>query len=129
MDIAKTKEYYSDYGRKDVCTCAYCQNLVDEIKTAYPELTEFLASFGVNIERPFEAMLPYEINDETYFEYPGVQYLICGNSEDFVEKTIGDVDVFITTSHPTPTYKWEYFIIECFPVRVRIRSDKYNFKE
>ena len=54
MDVTKTKEYYSDYWRKDACTCVYCQNLADEIKAAYPELTEFLASFGVNIERPFE---------------------------------------------------------------------------
>ncbi|SEM61648.1 hypothetical protein SAMN04487770_1534 [Butyrivibrio sp. ob235] len=50
MDIAKTKEYYSEYGREDVCTCAYCHNLVDEIKAAYPELTEFLPDFDRRVE-------------------------------------------------------------------------------
>lgn len=126
MDLEKTKIYYDEYSGDDACDCDYCQNYIDEIKNTYPELSDYLNSIGVDIEKPFEAMLPYKIDDET-FEYPGVQYLICGNSEGFEGNKIENVDVFVTTSHPGATYKGEYFIIECYPIRLKIRSDKYSF--
>lgn len=40
----------------DLCSCAYCQNYVKEIKTAYPELAVYLDQLGVDIEKTFEAM-------------------------------------------------------------------------
>ena len=87
MDIEKTKSYYANFTREHVCKCDYCQNLIDEIKGAYPEVSEYLSSLGVNIERPFEVFLPVETEDG-YMDYYEVQYLIIGNSEGFQETEI-----------------------------------------
>ena len=38
MNIDKTKEYYSTLKRDNICSCVYCQNLIDEIKQTYPRL-------------------------------------------------------------------------------------------
>ena len=124
----KTKEYYANYRREGTCSCVYCQNYIDEVKAAYPVVAEYLATLGVNIERPFEAMLPYEVEDEKW-EYAGVQYLIVGNADGFEETKIGDVEIFVTTSHPSATYEGEYFVIEISPIRVKCRRDKYQFEE
>ena len=85
MDIEKTKEYYVEMKREDICDCIYCQNLIDEVKQAYPDVAAYLLSFGVNIERPFEVFLPIEDHDNGYMDYPIVQYLMVGNSSDFKE--------------------------------------------
>ena len=79
-------------------------------------------------ERPFEAMLPYEVENEKW-EYAGVQYLIAGNADGFEETKIGDVEIFVTPSHPSATYEGEYFVIEISPMRVKCRKDKYQFEE
>ena len=127
MDIEKTKEYYAGMRREDCCTCAYCQNYIDEVKAAYPELDAYLQSLGVDIERPFELFIPLEEDDGQNFLFYGVQYLICGTSDSSVEKEIGDNVIQITTDHPTPTYEGECFIIDCAPIKVKIRRDKYDF--
>jgi hypothetical protein len=61
MDIERTKAYYAEIKREDICACDYCQNLIDEIKQAYPNVAQYLLSLGVNIERPFEVFLPIGI--------------------------------------------------------------------
>ncbi len=97
MDIEKTRAYYINYSRKDTCQCEYCQNLIDEIRAAYPELSLFLDSIGVDIERPFEASLPYEYKKGIWI-FPFVQYLVAGNTDGFKETTIKDITVGICTS-------------------------------
>ena len=56
MDTKKTKSYYKKLSQHDLCDCAYCQNYAHEIRTTYPELTEYLSLLGVDIEKPFETM-------------------------------------------------------------------------
>lgn len=68
MDIEATKAYYAGMSRSSICSCDYCQNLVDEIKSAYPEVAEYLLGLGVDIEHPFEVFLPIE-NDDGYMDY------------------------------------------------------------
>lgn len=126
MDIEKTEEYYADKTRESVCSCPYCQNLVDEIRQAYPEFAEYLSAFGVNIEVPFEVMLPLDPVDGC-MDYLGVQYLICGDSSGFENTKIGDIDVSVTDHHPDAKYKGEYFIIEAGTFHIRCRYDKYSF--
>ena len=127
MDIEKTREYYLIYNRKDTCQCEYCQNLIDEIRAAYPELALFLDSIGVDIERPFEASMPYEYKKRIWnFTY--VQYLVVGNTDGFQETKIKDITVGICTCHPSATYNEEHFIIEFGPVFVNVLKDKYRFE-
>lgn len=128
MDIERTKAYYAGLKREDICECIYCQNLIDEIKSAYPDLAEYLLSLGVNIERPFEALLPDDpVNG--YMDYPIVQYLIAGNPDDFKETTIGDIKIGISESHPTAIYEGEHFIIDAGEFHIKCRYDKYDFNE
>ena len=127
MDIEKTRSYYANFTRDDVCKCDYCQNLIDEIKGAYPEVAEYLSALGVDIERPFEVFLPVETADG-YMDYYEVQYLIIGNSEGFQETKIGDVFICIDTSHPAATYKGEYFVIGTGSFHIKCRYDKYRFE-
>lgn len=126
MDIEKTKEYYAGMKREDICNCIYCQNLIDEIKQAYPDVAEYLLSLGVDIERPFEVFLPDDPVDG-YMDYPIVQYLIAGDPDDFKETTIGDIKIGITDSHPAATYKGKHFIIETGEFHIKARYDKYDF--
>ncbi len=126
MDIEKTREYYAGKTRENVCSCAYCKNLVDEIRQAYPEFAEYLSAFGVNIDIPFEVMLPLDPVDG-YMDYWGVEYLICGNSCGFENTTVGDISVCVTDSHPDAKYKGEHFIILAGGFHIKCRYDKYSF--
>lgn len=127
MDIEKTKQYYSEFTREDCCLCDYCQNYIDEIKAAYPKVAEYLMTLGVDIEIPFELMLPLDpING--YMKYFEAMYLIVGNADGFKETQIGDVEIYIETSHPAATYKGEYFIIGAGPFHIKARTDKYKFE-
>ena len=56
MDVRKTKHYYDVSAGDYVCTCEYCRNYVKEIRHAYPELSEYLETMGIDIEKPFETM-------------------------------------------------------------------------
>ncbi len=129
MDIEKTKAYYSGLKREDICECIYCQNLIDEIKQSYPDVAEYLLSLGINIERPFEVLLPIEDHINGYMDYPSVQYLIAGNSDDFKETKIGDTKIGISDCHPTAAYEGEHFIIDAGEFHIKCRYDKYDFNE
>ena len=129
MDIKKTKEYYAEMKREDICDCIYCQNLIDEIKQSYPDVAEYLLSLGVNIERPFEVLLPIEDHENGYMDYPIVQYLIVGNPSDFKKTKIGSIEIGISDCHPTATYEGEHFIIDAGTFHIKCRYDKYDFTE
>lgn len=126
MDIEGTKQYYSECTREDTCSCAYCQNYIDEIRASYPAVSEYLITLGVDIEIPFEVMLPFE-NVTGYIEYYEVQYLIVGSNDGFKETQIGNVNIYLPISHPAATYKGEYFILEAEPFHIKCRTDKYKF--
>ena len=126
MDIERTKAYYAKMKREDICDCVYCQNLIDEIKQAYPDVAEYLLSLGVNIERPFEVFLPSDpVNG--YVDYPIVQYLIAGDPGDFNETTVGDISIGLSDCHPTATYEGGHFIIDAGVFHIKWRSDKYTY--
>ena len=127
MDIEKTKQYYSEFTREDCCLCDYCQNYIDEIKAAYPKVAEYLMTLGVDIEIPFELMLPVQYVNE-YLKYDIAMYLVAGNTDGFEQTIIGDVDIDIETSHPTATYKGEHFIISAGPFLIKANTDKYNLE-
>lgn len=127
MDIGKTKQYYSKIKREELCSCIYCQNYIDEISSSYPEVSEYLMTLGVDIEKPFEVLLPLDPVDG-YMKYILVQYLIVGTRDGFDETRIGNVDISFAEFHPDATYKGEHFIIDAGPFQIECRTDKYNFE-
>ena len=114
MDIRKTRAYYDQLTKEDICDCAYCRNYVKEVRHSYKELADYLDELGADIEKPFEA-IPIGPQDGRMF-YSGVQYVLMGSADDFKKTTIGDVSVCIADSHPMTGIEEDHFVIEIFPV-------------
>ena len=62
MDIERTKQFYRELKQSDLCDCAYCRNYVNEVAKAYPAVTAYLQTLGVDIAKPFETM-PLELDE------------------------------------------------------------------
>lgn len=86
MDIERTKQFYRELKQSDVCDCAYCRNYVKEVKKAYPAVTAYLQTLGVDIAKPFETM-PLELDEDGRMPYIGPQYLVFGEEEGFAAAT------------------------------------------
>lgn len=117
MDIVKTKQYYNQLTEQDICDCAYCRNYIKGIRFAYSDLADYFDELGVNIEKPFEAISGEPENGIMF--YCGVQYVVMGKADDFMETSVGDVKVFITDSHPETEIKEDHFVIEASPIYLK----------
>lgn len=118
LDIRKTKSYYEQISNRDLCGCAYCQNYVHEIKATYPEITEYLFSLGIDIEKPFETM-PLEPDETGYIAYLSSQYIVYGEPDDFVKTVISSVNVNVAGAHPSTQINEAHFVIEIYPIRLK----------
>ena len=118
MSIKKTHAYYQNQADEGICNCAYCRNYVQEIKTTHPELTDYLQTIGVDIEKPFELM-PLEADEEGYIDYIGEQYVVMGSKEEFQTANIGGLSIRIAESHPDTNIEEEHYVIEVSPVRLK----------
>ncbi len=114
MDTEKTRRYYDQLTEADVCDCAYCQNYIREIRAAYPELAGYLDRSVIDIEKPFET-IPVGIVNGMMF-YSGVQYIVMGAANRFMETGIGSVRVCLAESHPITGIRKDHFVIEISPV-------------
>ena len=101
MDIERTKQFYRELKQSDVCDCAYCRNYVKEVKKAYPAVTAYLQTLGVDIAKPFETM-PLELDENGRMPYIGPQYLVFGAEVGFAAAT-DDIQE-------------PHFVIEIFPI-------------
>ncbi len=117
MNIEKTKEFYKQIKVDDLCNCVYCQNYVRRIKLAYPSLADYLNHLGVDIAKPFDTM-PLEQDEMGYIEYISAQYIVYGESSDFIKATIDSVNVDIAESHPSIKIEEVHFVIEVYPIRL-----------
>lgn len=118
MDIERTKRFYRDLKRSNLCDCAYCRNYVNEVAKAYPAVTAYLQTLGVDIAKPFETM-PLELDEAGRMPYIGPQYLVFGEEEGFAAATVrdvNDVEVRLTQSHPGDNIQEPHFVIEIFPI-------------
>ena len=86
MDIERTKRFYRDLKRSNLCDCAYCRNYVNEVAKAYPAVTAYLQTLGVDIAKPFETM-PLELDEDGRMPYIGPQYLVFGAEAGFAAAT------------------------------------------
>lgn len=114
MDAERTRKYYDQLTKEDICSCAYCKNYIKEVKTAYPEIAGYLNQLGVDIEKPFEAMPADLVNGMML--YSGAQYVVFGAVDNFKETVIGSVHVFVTDSHPVTNIEEKHFVIEVAPI-------------
>lgn len=121
MDIQKTSEYYQSLGDESLCSCDYCRNYYKEIRGAYPELSDCLAKWGIDIEKPFEAMPlePYE----GQIEYIAVQYIVMGNDTGFEESDVFGVHIGLADSHPMTDIAEDHFVIELAPITLKWTMD------
>lgn len=118
MDIRRTESYDEQIGNRDVCNCASCQNDVQEIKAAYPDIADYLFSLGIDIEKPFETM-PLEPDETGQLEYLSVQYLVWGEPDDFVKTLVGSVTVDVAGAHPSTQINEAHFVLEIHPIRLK----------
>ena len=86
MDIERTKQFYRELKQSDLCGCAYCRNYVKEAAKAYPTVTAYLQTLGVDIAKPFETM-PLELDEDGRMPYIGPQYLVFGAEAGFAAAT------------------------------------------
>ena len=118
VDIAKTKSYYNSIAETSLCDCAYCRNYRLQIKKAFPKVAEYLYSFGIDIEKPFETS-PLEPDENGMLEYCGCQYIAFGKCNPEYHHTVGDVEFRIAISYPSTGIEQEHFVIELFPVKLK----------
>lgn len=74
-DIEKTQVFYCNFPKEYICDCAYCRNYRAKIRKAYWEVARYLATLGVDIEKPFE-ISPLEPDKNGYQEYCACQYIV-----------------------------------------------------
>lgn len=118
VDISKTKEYYHCLTEASLCDCAYCHSYRLQAKAAFPKASEYLASLGVDIEKPFET-LPLEPNEDGMLEYCGCQYVVFGSCKPDYHHKIDNLEFSITTTHPSTGIEDEHFVLEMFPIELK----------
>lgn len=118
VDIAKTKEYYTAIADTELCDCTYCRNYRLQIKSAYPDVAEYLMTLGIDIQKPFETS-PLEPDENGMLEYCCCQYIVFGSCKPEYHHRIGDVEFRVATSYPGTGIEQEHFVIEFSPVRLR----------
>lgn len=118
VNIVKTEEYYHAMTEASMCDCDYCRSYRLQIKSAYPKVAEYLAAFGIDVEKPFETS-PLEPDENGVLEYCGCQYIAFGKCESEYHHVIGNVEFRAATSYPSTGIEQEHFVIEMFPIRLK----------
>ena len=118
VNIVKTKEYYHAMTEISMCDCDYCRSYRLQIKSAYPKVAEYLAAFGIDVEKPFETS-PLEPDENGVLEYCCCQYIAFGKCESEYHHVIGSVEFRAATSYPSTGIEQEHFVIEMFPIRLK----------
>lgn len=120
VNIHKTKQYYSSLKQEVLCGCNYCKNYYSQIKTEFPEGAAYLASFGVDIEKPFE-ISPLEPDTNGILEYCCCQYIVFGDYSDTYNHQIGDITFQIAKSYPSTGLKDKHFVLEFSPIKLKMK--------
>jgi hypothetical protein len=111
VDIEKTQKYYNSIEPESLCDCNYCKNYYMQIEADYPEVESYLASFGVDIAKPFE-ISPLEPDENGMLEYCACQYVVFGSCPETYSHRIGDVEFHVASSYPSTRIEEEHFVLE-----------------
>ena len=85
VDIEATRKYSQEHS---LCDCSEDRNLYSQIREKLPELTAFLAEFGLLIDRPDETGF---CAMDDYIDYYFVSYTVIGN---IMESDKYEIDMF-----------------------------------
>jgi hypothetical protein len=118
MNIKKTQKYYHSIGSESLCNCNYCKNYYAQIKADYPAVASYLASLGVDIEKPFDVSLLEPENG--MLEYCACWYIVFGSCPDTYRHKIGDVEFHVASTHPSTEIEEEHFVLEFSPIRLKV---------
>ena len=118
VDIVKTKAYYNSISETSLCDCAYCRNYRLQVKEVFPKVAEYLYSFGIDIEKPFET-LPLEPDENDMLEYCCCQYIAFGTCNPEYQYRIDNVEFRVATSYPSTGIEQAHFVIELYPVQLK----------
>lgn len=121
-DIEKTQAYYNALGPENICDCAYCRNYCARVKKAYPEAARYLASLGVDIEKPFELFLP-EPDEDGDLEYSMCQYIVFGTCRKEYHHQIGEVKFGVSDCHPNTKIEEEHFVLDVYPMKLKFEAE------
>lgn len=119
VDVSATRDYYNSITDSALCNCGYCRNYRLQIKSVLPEVATYLEALGIDIEKPFETS-PLEPDENGTLEYCGCQYIVFGSCDPEYRHRIGDVEIRIATSYPSTGIEQEHFVLELFPVRLKL---------
>ena len=117
-DVLKTTEYYRSIAENSLCDCAYCRSYRLQVKSAFPEVSEYLDSLGIDIEKPCETS-PLEPDENCMLEYCCCQYIAFGTCNSEYNYRIDNVEFRIATSYPSTGIEQEHFVIELYPVHLK----------
>jgi hypothetical protein len=118
VDIEKTQKYYCSIKTESLCDCNYCKNYYLQIKEAYPAVAVYLASLGVDIEKPFE-VTSCKPDENGTLEYLSCWYIVFGSCPDTYRHRIGDVEFRVATSYPSTGIEKEHFVLEFSPILLK----------
>ena len=119
VDVEETQKYYNSIKQESLCSCNYCKNYYRQIKSSYPAIASYLASFGVDIEKPFETS-PLEPDINGMLEYCVCQYIVFGSCTSTYSHRIGEVNFRVASSYPSTGIKEEHFVLELSPIRLKV---------
>ncbi len=115
MDKTKTRAYYSNLRKDQVCDCESCRNFIVQFGLRYPLAASWLGSIGVDVAKPLETM-PLCQDAEGFMLYDGPQYVVIGDADDFEAMQLEGLLVRVAASHPVVDTKEKHFVIEMLSV-------------
>lgn len=122
-NIEKTRAFYCKFPPECICDCAYCRNYRARVREAYPEVAEYLAKLGVDIEKPFE-ISPLEPDENGYLEYCVCQYIVLGTCPQDFSHQIGEVKFGISDSRPSTGIDEDHFVLNFYPIKLRFETSE-----
>ena len=122
IDTAKTAAYYQSLTPEDLCSCNDCLHYRKHICRVYPQISSWLHSFGIDIEKPLETS-PLGQNKQGYMEYCGCQYVAFGECEPDFCIHIGPVTLRKSASFPPTGISEPHFVLEFFPILLPADND------
>lgn len=114
VDIDITKEYYRTYS--DLCKCDGCKNFYQTIRSCSAELTAFLEQFGIDVEKPIEAMW-FTVDKQSKIVNYAAYYSVHGIAANGkYEIDFGTINIVVQPPKNSPNTEMSepYFVFQIF---------------
>ena len=85
-----------------------------------PDVTVYLGSLGIDIEKPFETS-PLEPDENGMLEYCCCQYIALGNCEPEYHHRIADIEFRVAKFHPETGIGQAHFVLEFSPIKLKYK--------